>query len=210
MEIKYQLLLSLLLALGTSQATEQEADISDEYQKPPFCGRSDCPKYQVKQKYDKFELRAYEAIRWVVTPLESDFFGLEMVISFRRLYKYITGSNAEALKINMTVPVVIYVPLNQPPAGNSTMSFFLSHEVENPPQPTDPNVFLSNSPATSFYVRSFGGYALDPTYTKEAGVLAEELRALGLEFEDSFYLRSGYNDPFTVFNRHNEVWITAK
>ncbi|XP_077342314.1 heme-binding protein 2-like [Lithobates pipiens] len=210
MEIKYQLLLSLLLVLGTSQATEQEPDVSDVYQKPKFCRELDCPVYRLVKQYDKFEHRAYEATRWVRTPLESDFFGLGMVTSFRRLYKYITGSNAEEMKINMTVPVVIYVPLNQPPAGNSTMSFFVPHEVQDPPKPTDPKVYLSNSPAKSFYVRSFGNYALDSTYAMEAKVLAEELQALGLEFIDSFYLRSGYNDPFTLFDRHNEVWFVAK
>ncbi|XP_073484091.1 heme-binding protein 2-like [Aquarana catesbeiana] len=209
MEIKYQLL-SLLLVLGTSQATEQEPDVPDVYQKPKFCGQLDCPIYRLVKQYDKFEHRDYEATRWVRTPLENDFFGLGMVKSFRRLYKYITGSNAEEMKINMTVPVVIYKPRNQPPAGNSTMSFFVPHEVQDPPQPTDPDVYLSDSPAKSVYVRSFGGYALDSAYSKEAEVLAEELRALGLEFNDSFYLRSGYNDPFTVYDRHNEVWFVAK
>ncbi|XP_072259175.1 heme-binding protein 2-like [Pyxicephalus adspersus] len=208
--MKYLLLISLLLVLGTSEATEKEPELSNGYQKPAFCQKADCPKYEVEKQYDNFELRAYEAIRWVRTPLESDFFGLEMVKSFRRLFKYITGSNVEEMKIDMTVPVVIYVPLNQPPAGNSTMSFFVPHEVENAPQPTDPKVYLDNSPALNVYVRSFGGYALDPTFFKEAQFLAEQLRALGLEFEDSFYLRSGYNDPFTLLNRHNEVWVIAK
>nr|DBA26978.1 TPA: hypothetical protein GDO54_011164 [Pyxicephalus adspersus] len=148
MEMKYLLLISLLLGLGTSETTEKQPELPNGYQKPEFCQKADCPKYEVVKQYDNFELRAYEAIRWVRTPLESDFFGLEMVKSFRRLFKYITGS--------------------------------------------------------------FGGYALDPTFFKEAQFLAEQLRARGLEFEDSFYLRSGYNDPFTLLNRHNEVWFIAK
>ncbi|XP_018428747.1 PREDICTED: heme-binding protein 2-like [Nanorana parkeri] len=210
MEIKDQMMLTLLLVLGTAQATKQEPGVSDGYQKPKFCGQADCPKYEVVKKYDKFEHRAYEATRWVKTPLERDFFGLGMMKSFRRLFKYITGSNAEEMKINMTVPVAMYVPLTKPPAGNSTMAFFVPHDVEDPPQPTDPDVYLENAPAMSAYVRSFGGYALDPTYSKEAVVLAEELRSLGYEFYDSFYLRCGYNDPFTFFDRHNEVWFIAK
>lgn len=52
MESKYQLLISLLLVLGASQATEQEPDVPDVYQKPKFCGKSDCPIYQLVKQYD--------------------------------------------------------------------------------------------------------------------------------------------------------------
>ncbi|XP_072266360.1 heme-binding protein 2-like [Pyxicephalus adspersus] len=175
MEMKYLLLISLLLGLGTSETTEKQPELPNGYQKPEFCQKADCPKYEVVKQYDNFELRAYEAIRWVRTPLESDFFGLEMVKSFRRLFKYITGSNVEGMILDYfcSFPVMQIVTI---------LSAF----------------------------RSFGGYALDPTFFKEAQFLAEQLRARGLEFEDSFYLRSGYNDPFTLLNRHNEVWFIAK
>ncbi|KAM9315384.1 heme-binding protein 2-like [Gastrophryne carolinensis] len=202
MEARTLLLLTLLLAvLGASQAGNE---------KPSFCGNNDCPVYQVVKKYENFEHRMYEESRWVTTPMEQDYFGFEMVKSFRRLFKYITGNNAEGLKINMTVPVLIYVPGKQSPDDNSTMSFFVPPELQNPPQPLDPNVYLESSPRVSFFVKSFGGYALEYQYSKQASRLAEELHTLGLAFDDTFFIRAGYNDPFTLINRHNEVWYRTK
>ncbi|XP_073528574.1 heme-binding protein 2-like [Phyllobates terribilis] len=210
MEVRSALLLGLLSLFGIAVAEEQEFNVSSQNQLPSFCRTSDCPKYQLVKKYDNFELRQYEETRWVTTSLNQDLFGLEMVKSFKRLFKYISGSNAEELKINMTVPVVIYMPLKQPPAGNSTMSFFVPHEVANTPEPTNPEVYLDTIPTASIYVKTFGGYALEFTYNKQAKVLAEELRTLGLQFDDSYFVHVGYNPPFEFVDRHNEVWYMAK
>lgn len=62
----------------------------------------------------------------------------------------------------------------------------------------------------SILFRTFGGYALGYAYEQKAKALAEELQALGLQFDDTYYARVGYNDPFTFIDRHNEVWYMAK
>ncbi|XP_063774225.1 heme-binding protein 2-like [Pseudophryne corroboree] len=176
---------------------------------PSFC-KLDCPKYQLVEQYDKFEHRIYEESRWVTTSLNADHYMFGIMNSFRHLFKYISGENSEGLKINMTVPVLTVVPLIKPPTVNATMSFFVPHALENPPTPSDPAVYLKNSPPMSVYVKTFGGYAFDYTYSKKAKALAEELRTLGLQFDDSFVLRAGYDAPFKLFDRHNEVWFLAK
>ncbi|XP_075719078.1 heme-binding protein 2-like [Rhinoderma darwinii] len=209
MEARSALLLGLLSVLGIA-VTEQASVASNQNQSPSFCGTRDCPRYQLVKQYDNFEHRDYEETRWVTTSLKQDMIGIGMVISFRRLFSYITGKNAEGLNINMTVPVVINIPSKQQTAGNSTMCFFVPHEVENPPAPTDPAVYLETFASASVYVKTFGGYALDFMYAKQAKTLAEELRAHGLTFDDTYFLRVGYNDPFTFLNRHNEVWYIAK
>ncbi|XP_075059925.1 heme-binding protein 2-like [Mixophyes fleayi] len=200
MESRNLMLLVLFAVFGTTVVAEQSAS---------FCRELDCPKYQLVKQYDNFEHRTYEETRWVTTSLKLDFFSIGMVTSFRRLFKYISGENSEELKINMTVPVVTSVPLQKPPVHNSTMCFFVPHALENPPNPSNPAVYLVTYPSMSVYVKSFDGYALEATYTKQAKALAEDLKTLGLQFEDSFFLRAGYNDPFTLFNRHNEVWFYA-
>ncbi|KAM4041909.1 heme-binding protein 2-like [Anomaloglossus baeobatrachus] len=210
MEARSALLLGLLSVFGIAVAEDEAFSVTSQNQPPSFCRNIACPKYELVKKYDSFELRQYEETRWVRTSLKQDFFGLQMVASFRRLFKYISGNNAEELKINMTLPVVIYMPLKQPPAGNSTMSFFVSHEVENPPEPTNPEVYLDSVPTASFYVKTFGGYALEFTYKKQAKALAEELRNRDLPFDDSYFVRVGYNPPYEFENRHNEVWYMAK
>ncbi|XP_068088335.1 heme-binding protein 2-like [Hyperolius riggenbachi] len=209
MEGKIQLFLSLLVIFGITAAAEQESDGVDWDQKPPFCGKLDCPKYEVIKQYDDFELRLYEETTMATTPLTMDMFGFGLVKSFRRLFNYIDGKNSEGQKINMTVPVVIHAPL-APEDGNATMSFYLPPVLENPPIPSDENVKVEKAPKVSYYVRSFGGYALYFTYIKHAKALAEDLRANGLAFDDSYYHRVGYNDPFTFVDRHNEVWYVAK
>ncbi|XP_056423561.1 heme-binding protein 2-like isoform X1 [Hyla sarda] len=235
MEGRSALLLGLLSALWIAVAM-QDSDIPSQLSQ--FCGMSDCPKYQLLKQYDNFQHRQYEETRWVTTALEQDVMGTETARSFRRLLNYIQGANTEGKSINMTLPVVMYIPLKEPPTVNSKMSFFVPHEVENPPTPTDPEVYLETLSAFSAYVKdetwveevmgrfvkgrgrtdvdqmrlrlAFGGYAINNIYANKARKLAEKLRALGLQFDDTYYVRAGYNDLFALFNRHGEVWYMAK
>ncbi|KAM4042075.1 heme-binding protein 2-like [Anomaloglossus baeobatrachus] len=175
---------------------------------PPFCGNYQCPKYQVSKKYNTFELRRYDSSHWVTTQLETDMFGLGIMKSFKRLLNYINGQNMEGVTIKMTVPVRAIVPLADP-SINATMSFFVPMSIVNPPAPKDSSLYLESYPPTSYYVRSFGGYALNSDYEKQSKALTEELVALGLAFDGTFGIAAGYNDPLTFFKRHNEVWLRA-
>ncbi|XP_053567973.1 heme-binding protein 2 [Bombina bombina] len=186
-----------------------EAEEGNTENAPDFCGKNECPKYQVAKQYNTFELRVYEATNWVSTDMEEDFLGYGKVKSFRHLFGYISGKNSQGIKIPMTVPVNIYIPLKRPSPTNATMSFFLPPSL-SPPAPTDPDVYLQSVPEKSVYVKSFTGYAFQNDYLKKAKALSEELVALGLSFDDSSYTSAGYNDPFTLFKRHNEVWLTAQ
>ncbi|XP_044130419.1 heme-binding protein 2-like [Bufo gargarizans] len=207
MEVRRRLLLGLLSVLGIAV---QASDVSSQNQLPPFCHNYDCPKYWLVKQYADFELRRYEETQWVTTSLKQDAFNIGMVTSFSRLFRYINGKNAEGLKMNMTVPVMVYMPLKQPLAGSATMSFFVSHEVKKPPTPTDPEVYLDTYPAVSLYVKTFGGYASTAMYVEQAKALAQNLAALGLQFDYTYFVRAGYYSPLDFFGRHNEVWYMAK
>uniref|UniRef100_A0A8C5PB76 Heme-binding protein 1 n=1 Tax=Leptobrachium leishanense TaxID=445787 RepID=A0A8C5PB76_9ANUR len=164
---------------------------------------------QITWAVQTFELRVYEQSRWVTTPLELDFLGIGLYRSFRRLFKYINGQNSEGIKMKMTVPVRMYVPRISSTDKNATMSFFVPSSVVNPPQPLNQEVYLESFPQKSIYVKSFSGYALKPVYEKKAKMLLEELTDLGLQFDSSYGTAAGYNDPLTIFDRHNEVWYTS-
>ncbi|KAM3931929.1 heme-binding protein 2-like [Leptodactylus fuscus] len=209
MESRRALLLGLL-AIFEITVAEQVYENPSQNQLPSFCRTRDCPRYQLVKQYDNFELRQYEETRWVTTPVNQDIIGIGMAKSFWRLFYYINGTNAEEQTMNMTVPVVMHMPLKEQSAEKFTMSFFVPHELENPPKPSDPAVYLETLPASSVYVKSFGGYAIHATFVKQAKALAEELRSLGLEFDDTYFVRVGYNAPFELFDRHNEVWYLAK
>nr|DBA27008.1 TPA: hypothetical protein GDO54_011191 [Pyxicephalus adspersus] len=158
--------------------------------------------------FQTFELRSYESTNWVTTYLDTDVMGIGIMKSFRRLFKYLSGENSEGISIKMNVPVRVTVPILDS-TNNSTMSIFLPSALVNLPTPNDPSLVLESFPPTSYYVRSFGGYAMKSDYEKHSKALSEELTALGLAYDTQFGMAAAYNDPLTFFNRHNEVWYKS-
>ncbi|KAM4772183.1 heme-binding protein 2-like [Rhinophrynus dorsalis] len=207
MNPRWLVLLSLLSFCSSVVAGEEKASDGDKY--PRFCRNHKCPKYQLVKKYDTFEHRIYEASNWVTTTLELDFLGLGIATSFRHLFEYISGKNSEGMEIKMTVPVRIQVPSKNASFANATMSLFVPPTVANPPTPKNPAVYLEHFPPKSVYVKTFGGYALKSDFEKMAKVLEKDLVAQGKPFDDSYGTAAAYNDPFTFFDRHNEVWYTV-
>ncbi|OCT77765.1 heme-binding protein 2-like [Xenopus laevis] len=197
-----------LLSLHCTAAQAEDINLDPE-KLPAFCTSYKCPRYQLVRKYEKFEHRIYNATNWVTTSLELDFLGIGLVKSFKRLLDYINGQNSEGLEMKMTVPVRIKVPMSDILSTNATMSFFVPPAVVTPPTPLNPAVYVEKLPEISVYVRSFGGYALNSEYEKQAKILVKELVALELPFDNSYGTAAGYNDPLTFFNRHNEVWYMA-
>ncbi len=57
--------------------------------------------------------------------------------------------------------------------------------------------------------RTFGGRAEDEHYIKEADNL---VKALGdaQDLTQEYYYTAGYDSPFKLFNRRNEVWFIKK
>ena len=66
-----------------------------------------------------------------------------------------------------------------------------------------------NAPVYLVISRSFGGFASKDTFIQEAAKLAQSLPA-SASYHTDFYLTAGYDAPFKVFNRHNEVWFIAE
>ncbi|KAJ1153207.1 hypothetical protein NDU88_005968 [Pleurodeles waltl] len=198
------LLLSAASSFGTRPADANRTT-------PQFCRSSDCPKYELVKKYDTFEERNYEFSRWVSTQVEGKSYSHAIVEGFWRLYHYIDGKNTAGMKIPMTVPVLSRVnPVGERFASNITMSFFVPFAVDVPPTPVNPEVYLSTLPAQTVYVKSFGGYAFKSDFVEKAEKLSEELNTLGKSFKHDFFMTAGYDAPFMLFNRHNEVWYIAE
>lgn len=54
----------------------------------------------------------------------------------------------------------------------------------------------------------FHGFASDDDFIFNAATLLEELLAAGVEgLNVETYYTAGYDSPFVIFNRTNEVWI---
>lgn len=180
--------------------------------KPDFCNNLDCPEFTVVEKTKDYELREYVLTNWVTTSMTGVEYSTASRDMFFRLFNYIQGKNAKKEKIAMTAPVVIRLIPGPGPAceSNFTMSFFMSNKVKNPPQPTESTVFLNHAPVFRAYVKQFGGYV---TKIEDWISKAQELiKAINdpSKYVTETYFTAGYNSPFEIFHRHNEIWFIAK
>jgi len=60
--------------------------------------------------------------------------------------------------------------------------------------------------------RQFSGFTRKfIAWQKEAVALGDALTKDGItDFETKYYFTAGYDAPFKLFNRHNEVWFLKK
>lgn len=59
----------------------------------------------------------------------------------------------------------------------------------------------------SCHYRTFGGIASDSEWLENVSELREDLLKEGKEFDAENYVAAGYDPPWKLFFRHNEVWI---
>ena len=70
----------------------------------------------------------------------------------------------------------------------------------------DRQVTIEERPEMTFYVRQYGGFALSHDDIEDQyDELKRDLR--GEDFDSEVFYSVGYNSPFTVENRRNEIWI---
>jgi len=193
---------------GFEGAIVQESEISDDAWPPKFCKTLDCPKFTVVTSTKDYEERKYDASHWVSTNVAGIDYQDANGKMFMKLFNYISGNNMKEEKIAMTAPVLVSIIPGEGPAceDNFTMSFFISPKVATAPAPKDSTVFIRTMPAMTAYVRSFGGFASQDDYIKNAAALAAALPKTAKYNKDMYYT-AGYDAPFTIFNRHNEVWF---
>jgi len=189
-----------------------------------------------------FEVREYAPLKWVCTDMtyDMDFAALEKAenddesefgilnnfrqafsggkkkpssVMFMRLFRYISGVNAQRQEIEMTSPVLSKMSPNKE-AGEmkNRMCFYLdSAAQENTPAPEEDTVYLYTSEPLTVAVLEFGGYAMrDSVWMKKSAQFAEALgdRVNSVE-TDSFYT-AGYDSPMKFWNRRNEVMFELK
>jgi hypothetical protein len=130
----------------------------------------------------------------------------------QRLFKYISGANEEGRKVPMTAPVITKVTPAQGPfcEDSFAISFFVPFDFQSaPPKPTDELVEVVTLPPMDVYVLGFGGFATGAGYLDKAAEAVKALDGAGLAYSSEFFYTAGYDSPFRLRNRHNEVWIMA-
>lgn len=122
---------------------------------------------------------------------------------FRVLAGYIFGGNERNQSIAMTSPV--HMSFDE---SGSEMSFVMPKDMaeEELPKPKDRGIKFSRSSEKYVVALRFGGWANDKRITKYADELLKKLIEMGIRpISEPWYM--GYNPPFQVINRRNEIAV---
>jgi len=178
---------------------------------PAFCNGLDCPLFTVINTTADYEVRKYPVSYWTSTSFEARNLTVPEEEGFNRLFNYISGANDRHEKVPMTAPVQVRITPGQGPFCDSTyvVSFFVPFALQpdKAPQPTQPGVYLRTEAEHTAFVRVFGGFAKETDVTQQAASLYESLARDNVSFNSTFYVSAGYDSPYKVFDRHNEVWF---
>lgn len=168
-------------------------------------GGYETARYKVISKDGSFEIREYEPLVVVSTPMSGD----AQNQSFGRLFKYISGGNAGERKIAMTTPV--FMPATG--EGNpGEMQFVVPSDVakSGAPAPADPSVKLSRMSGGKYAALRYSGRSTAEDRRGKLAELRAKLVEQGLETTGSPVF-AGYDPPWTPAPmRRNEVLLKVK
>jgi hypothetical protein len=158
--------------------------------------------YVINKKYDTFEIRSYEATLFTSVKLSTKGYKNSSSKGFSILAGYIFGGNERNEKIAMTSPVAMTLE------DSMTMMFMVPKELKKDmlPKPNQSLIEFKEEPAKTVAAISFSGWANDKKIEKYKQILKSALDAEGIAYADRFYFL-GYNAPYEVFNRKNEVIV---
>lgn len=192
--VKYMyIFLAIIILLAFAQIMIARSTDSTEQQR-----------YSVLMSDGNFEVRRYDAalMASVSNPASTIRSGANG--SFRRLAGFIFGGNDRGQQIAMTAPV----HMEQSDSGNS-MSFVMPSSVraEDLPKPDDEGIRFHTAPEQYVAAVRFSGFASDQDIDHYEELLRKWLELKGLKPISAFrYL--GYNPPYQLVNRRNEVAVT--
>ena len=89
-----------------------------------------------------------------------------------------------------------------------TMMFMVPHKLEKEmlPKPNQSNIEFKEEPAKTVAAINFKGWANDEKIEKFKQKLKSSLDAQDIPYSNQFYFL-GYNAPYEVFNRKNEIIV---
>lgn len=158
------------------------------------------PKYQVIKTIDEVEIRKYPNLILAQTKLGSSEYKSSGNNGFRTVANYIFGGNSKQQKIAMTAPVIMNM------GDSASMSFVMpaEYEMNDLPKPASDQVQIRKQESKTLAVLRFGGYSDDEKIRKYAKRLEDVLIENKIKVKSAL-LYMGYNAPWDVVNRRNEV-----
>jgi hypothetical protein len=166
-------------------------------------GKTETQAYKVIRAEKLFEIRYYPAAVMARISSTSKSYRDLGSSGFSKLAKYIFGGNSENKQIAMTSPVHMDIG-----DSISTMAFVMpsNFDKDNLPKPNNADIVIETSKPEYVAVIKFGGFASTERINEHKNILENALKDKGLTYYGNFrYL--GYNPPFQLFGRRNEVIV---
>lgn len=165
-------------------------------------GQIEMPQYTVIKTYDEVEIRQYPKMVVAQTTLPDTAMDKNMNNGFRTIAGYIFGGNDSNQKIAMTAPVVMTM------GDTATMYFVMpkQYKKDQLPKPTSSRVKILEEGEKVLAVITFGGFSS----AEKVALYREKLESVLNQHQLKTigpYLYMGYNAPWDLINRRNEVAI---
>ena len=159
-------------------------------------------KYSIVEKDGDIEIRTYGSSIVAKTKTKGNY-DKASSNGFKKLAGYIFGGNKQEEKISMTAPVWMTTDTQ-----NVEMQFVIpaKYAMEELPDPNDASIELDKFTGGRYAAITFGGFADDKSIARHKKILIDWLEDNGHPSDgESYFL--GYNSPFKLKHRRNEVLI---
>jgi len=167
--------------------------------------------YRVLAVNQIYEIREYDDRIAVQTSQKNGQNG-----AFRKLLKYISGSNISSVKIDMTTPVTqsVKIDMTTPVTqrfqdGKVIMKFFLPRkfQLKTAPEPLSEDLSIVLVKGGKYAVIKYGGRSTYKNFEKHSKLLLEALAADKIQAVDQ-PIKATFNGPLTpFFVRRNEAMV---
>ncbi len=159
------------------------------------------PNYKVIKTLGDVEIREYPQMILAQTKLGGKRYESNGNNGFGVVANYIFGGNKQKQKIAMTAPVIMNMS-----DTDASMSFVMpsQYKIADLPSPNSNAVTLVSQDSMKLAVLRFGGFSSDEKIAKHAQLLTQVLEKNNIRTKGSL-LYMGYNAPWDVINRRNEV-----
>ena len=169
-------------------------------------GQTEKQKYRIVHSEKEFEIRFYPSTTLATVYSSANSYREVSGSGFRKLAGYIFGGNESDVKISMTAPVHMDID-----DSGSSMSFVMpsAYHMDNLPKPDDSGVKLKTTEDEYVAAVTFKGYASDKQIKSYSQKLGRLLDNQGIPYSGNFRFL-GYNPPYQLFGRRNEVIVSVK
>lgn len=159
------------------------------------------PNYKVIKTLGEVEIREYPQMILAQTKLGGKRYESNGNNGFSVVANYIFGGNQQQQKIAMTAPVIMNMS-----DADASMSFVMpsQYQMSELPIPNSKAVSLLKQDSMTLAVLQFGGFSSDEKIAKHAQLLTQVLEKNNIRTKGSL-LYMGYNAPWDLINRRNEV-----